>query len=113
METRYYVAVAVTRPALAEETPTVRRIIFALSGFVMLLVLVVMALAPSGSGSAQPTLLAQLNVILNGSAGLALLAGFAFIRARNVAWHKRCMVTAFALSSLFLVSYVLNHAQVG
>lgn len=79
----------------------------------MLLVLVVMAFTPGASGSAQPTLLAQLNVILNGSAGLALLAGFACIRAKNVAWHKRCMVTAFGLSSVFLVSYVLHHAQVG
>ncbi len=79
----------------------------------MLVVLVVMALAPGSPGSAQPTLLAKLNVTLNGSAGLALLAGFACIRAGNLAWHRRCMLTAFGLSSVFLVSYVLHHAQVG
>jgi putative membrane protein len=103
----------VTRSALAEETPLVRRVIFGLSASVMLLVLVVMALAPAGAGSAQPTSLAKLNVILNGSAGLALCAGFAFIRAKNVVWHRRCMLSAFGLSSAFLVSYVLHHAQVG
>ena len=102
-----------TRSALVEETPTVRRIIFGLSASVMLLVLVVMALAPGGAGSAQPTLLAKINVILNGSAGLALLVGFAFIRAKNVTWHRRCMLTAFGLSSVFLICYVLHHSQVG
>ena len=50
---------------------------------------------------------------LNASAGLFLLAGFAFVRSRNVTWHRRCMLTAFGLSSAFLVSYVLHHAQVG
>lgn len=102
-----------TRSALVEESPTVRRVIFALSASVMLLVLVVMALAPGGSGSAQPTLLAKVNVILNGSAGLALVVGYGFIRAKNVTWHRRFMLGAFSLSSLFLVSYVLHHAQVG
>ncbi len=102
-----------TRAALANETPTVRRIIFGLSLSVMLLVLVVMTLAPSGAASAQPSLLAKLNVTLNGSAGLFLLLGFACVRARNITWHRRCMLTAFALSSAFLVSYVLHHALVG
>lgn len=102
-----------TRSALAEETTAVRRIIFALSASVVLAVLVVMALGPSGAAAAQPSLLAKLNVTLNASAGLCLLAGFACVRAGHVLWHRRCMLAAFGFSTAFLVSYVLHHARVG
>jgi putative membrane protein len=103
----------VTRAALLEETTTVRRIILALSVGVLLLVAAVMVLSPRGVAATQPSFLAKLNVSLNASAGLFLLAGFAFVRSGNVTWHRRCMLTAFGLSSAFLVSYVLHHAQVG
>jgi putative membrane protein len=103
----------VTRSALVEESATVRWIILALSVSVVLAVLVVMAFAPSGAASAQPSLLAKLNVMLNASAGLCLLAGLGCVRSGNVAWHRRCMLTAFGLSTVFLVSYVLHHARVG
>jgi len=103
----------VTRSALVEETATVRRIIFALSVSVVLAVGVAMAISPSGNAATQPSPLAKLNVALNASAGLFLLAGFACVRAGNVAWHRRCMLTAFGLSTAFLVSYVLHHARVG
>lgn len=102
-----------TRSALVEETATVRWIIFALSVTVVLAVSLVMALAPSGAAAAQPTFLAKVNVVLNASAGAFLLAGFACVRSGNVTWHRRCMLTAFGLSTAFLVSYVLHHAQVG
>ncbi len=102
-----------TRSALVEETATVRWIIFALSLTVVLAVSLVMALAPSGAAAAQPTFLAKVNVVLNASAGAFLLAGFACVRSGNVTWHRRCMLTAFGLSTAFLVSYVLHHAQVG
>ena len=35
------------------------------------------------------------------------------IRARRIAQHRACMLAAFATSSLFLVCYVVYHAQVG
>ncbi len=102
-----------SHPALVEETATVRWVIFALSVTVILAVLVVMAVSPSGAAAAQPTFLAKVNVVLNASAGAFLLAGFACVRAGNVPWHRRCMLTAFGLSTAFLISYVLHHAQVG
>ena len=69
----------------------------------------------SGGGAAQgtPGALATVNAALNGSAALFLLTGYLFIRKRNVKAHRTCMVTAFVLSSLFLVTYLLHHAQVG
>ena len=69
----------------------------------------------SGGGAAQgtPGALATVNAALNGSAALFLLTGYLFIRKRNVKAHRTCMVTAFVLSSLFLVTYLLHHAWSG
>jgi putative membrane protein len=57
--------------------------------------------------------LPALNAILNGLSAIALLIGYTFIRARRVAAHRISMFTAFAFSTLFLVSYILHHALHG
>ncbi|MFQ5700356.1 MAG: DUF420 domain-containing protein [Acidobacteriota bacterium] len=57
--------------------------------------------------------LPTLNAVLNATSALFLVAGYLFIRRRRVAVHKACMVTAFLVSSAFLVSYLVYHAQVG
>src|SRR2546425_3300976 len=46
------------------------------------------------------------NASLNGTSALLLTTGYWFIRKRKVTAHKTCMLTAFAVSSCFLVSYV-------
>jgi putative membrane protein len=57
--------------------------------------------------------LPALNAILNGLSAVALLIGYTFIRARRVAAHRASMFSAFAFSTLFLVSYILHHALHG
>ena len=57
--------------------------------------------------------LPTLNAILNGTAAALLLAGYISIRARRIDVHRRFMLSAFATSVLFLVSYVTYHAQAG
>ena len=57
--------------------------------------------------------LPALNATLNGIAGLFLLAGFYFIRRRQIARHRAAMLSAFAMSTLFLFSYVVYHANAG
>ena len=57
--------------------------------------------------------LPALNAVLNGIAGLFLLAGFYFIRSGQIERHRRAMLGAFAMSTLFLISYVVYHANVG
>jgi uncharacterized membrane protein YozB (DUF420 family) len=57
--------------------------------------------------------LPALNATLNGIAGLLLLAGFYFIRTRQIARHRAAMLAAFAMSTLFLISYLIYHANVG
>jgi putative membrane protein len=57
--------------------------------------------------------LAPLNAILNGTAGILLLAGFYFIKTKRVRAHRACMLAAFAVSIAFLISYLVFHYHVG
>ncbi|MHB1672655.1 MAG: DUF420 domain-containing protein [Acidobacteriaceae bacterium] len=57
--------------------------------------------------------LPALNAVLNSLSAIALLVGFYFIRRRQIVRHRTSMMTAFAFSALFLVSYVANHALHG
>lgn len=57
--------------------------------------------------------LPALNATLNGISALFLAVGFVFIRRKKIAAHRACMLAAFTTSCLFLVSYLVYHAQVG
>jgi len=53
--------------------------------------------------------LPMLNAILNSGAASFLLAGYVCIRRGRQTAHRNCMMTALALSALFLLSYVYYH----
>jgi putative membrane protein len=53
-----------------------------------------------------------LNGLLNGLATLLLLAGYCAIRLRRITLHRALMGSAFTVSVLFLVSYLVHHYQV-
>ena len=57
--------------------------------------------------------LPAVNASLNALSGILLLVGYALIRARRIEPHRRCMMAAFATSTVFLVCYLVYHAQVG
>jgi len=54
-----------------------------------------------------------INASLNATSGTLLLIGYFLIRARRIELHRKFMIAAFSASSLFLVCYVIYHAQVG
>jgi putative membrane protein len=56
---------------------------------------------------------AALNATLNGISAVLLAAGYSAIRSGKIALHKKFMISAFAVSSAFLVSYLLYHFRVG
>ncbi len=56
---------------------------------------------------------AALNAGLNLTSGVLLLFGWFAIRRRDVARHKRLMLSALVVSALFLVSYGLRFALAG
>ncbi len=87
-------------------------------GLVSFLILVVVAFLLLGRGVEVEThyniaRLPTVNAFLNGTSALLLSAGYLFIRREKVTRHKICMLTAFALSCLFLVLYLVHHYRVG
>ncbi|MGB2625476.1 MAG: DUF420 domain-containing protein [Candidatus Acidiferrum sp.] len=56
---------------------------------------------------------AALNATLNGTSAVLLAGGYAAIRNGKIALHKKFMVSAFAVSTVFLISYLVYHYQVG
>jgi uncharacterized membrane protein YozB (DUF420 family) len=60
-----------------------------------------------------PTSLPLFNAALNSLSAAFLIAGYFFIKRKNVSAHKACMLSAFASSILFLISYLVYHYQVG
>jgi putative membrane protein len=94
-----------TRPAIA----AILVISAAATAFLFWLIYV----HPAAATSTQYAFLPALNALLNGLSATALLFGYTFIRARRIKAHRAAMITAFAFSTLFLVSYILHHALHG
>jgi putative membrane protein len=67
----------------------------------------------SDAASVHYTFLPNLNALLNGMSALALLVGFYFVKSGHITAHRASMLAAFVFSSLFLVSYIANHALHG
>ncbi len=53
------------------------------------------------------------NASLNSLATILLITGYICIRRRRIAAHRAMMIAAFVTSALFLVSYLVYHAQTG
>jgi uncharacterized membrane protein YozB (DUF420 family) len=69
--------------------------------------------APGRGGRADVSALPVVNAWLNGTSAVLLAAGWTFVRRRRLAAHRACMLGAFCVSVLFLLSYVTYHAMAG
>jgi uncharacterized membrane protein YozB (DUF420 family) len=58
-------------------------------------------------------LLPSINALLNGTAAILLICGYTLIRRKRIDAHRRVMLTAFTVSCLFLVCYLVYHYEVG
>jgi len=93
------------------------RVVLSLIGVVSVVALVVVGTlllgrAPAGAGG-EVAALPAVNAVLNGVSAVLLTAGFLFIRRRNVAAHRACMLGAFGASVLFLGCYLVYHYHAG
>jgi uncharacterized membrane protein YozB (DUF420 family) len=57
--------------------------------------------------------LPAINAILNATAACLLVWGYTLIRRKRIEKHRKVMIAAFAASCLFLLCYLVYHAQVG
>jgi putative membrane protein len=56
------------------------------------------------------SMLPALNAVINGTVSVLLITGVWFIKNGKQQQHRACMIAAFGLSALFLVSYVIYHS---
>ena len=102
------------RLATSDTERAVRWITAGLSLFVIgAVAAVIFGAHPPPAGDAKASVLPTVNAILNGTSALLLSVGYVCIRRRKILAHRTCMITAFVVSSLFLVTYLLHHHQVG
>jgi putative membrane protein len=57
--------------------------------------------------------LPTVNAFLNATAAILLVWGFTLIKRKKIAEHRRVMLSAFAVSCIFLVCYLVYHYNVG
>ncbi len=57
--------------------------------------------------------LPHLNATLNATATFLLLLGYIWIKSGREMAHRRTMLTCFAVSVAFLISYLIYHARAG
>ncbi|QNL22825.1 DUF420 domain-containing protein [Hyphobacterium sp. CCMP332] len=89
-----------------------RNLIILLSVAIPLLVAILIFFPQSGKlGDFDVSFLPHLNGVLNTATSICLIAGFIFIKRKKESWHRLMMISAFIISSIFLVSYVIYHYQ--
>ena len=57
--------------------------------------------------------LPAVNATLNATCAVLLLIGWTLIKRGRIRQHRAVMIAAVSISALFLVSYLVYHAQVG
>ncbi len=57
--------------------------------------------------------LPSINAALNATSAVLLVWGYTLIRRKRIQTHRKVMISAFLASCLFLVCYLVYHAQVG
>lgn len=57
--------------------------------------------------------LPAINACLNSLSAILLAVGYRFIRRKNILAHRNCMIGAFLVSTIFLISYVVYHFNAG
>jgi uncharacterized membrane protein YozB (DUF420 family) len=59
------------------------------------------------------SILPTVNATLNALSAVLLVWAYILIRNRRIEQHRKVMLTAFATSCLFLICYLVYHAQIG
>ena len=87
-------------------------IIATLSIVVPIVVAILMLLPDTGAAESVRSL-PLFHATLNALTAVALITGFFFIKNGKMINHRFCMISAFVLSSVFLVSYIIYHYNTG
>ena len=90
-----------------------KRIIWLLSLIVFLVVVSLKYIHLDAELGFDAHVFATVNAFINGSVAFLLLAALFVVKQKNYVLHKRLMLSAMILSSLFLISYIAHHVLTG
>lgn len=90
-----------------------KRIIWLLSLIVFLVVVSLKYIHIETDLGFNPHLFATVNAYINGSVAVILASALVAVKEKKYPLHKRLMLVAMVLSSLFLVSYIAHHVLTG
>jgi len=85
-------------------------LIFGISFLVFALVVILSQLPQAEIIPQYVKYLPTLNAFINATCSLILITSFFAIKKRKIQLHKRLNISAFILSSIFLMSYVIFHS---
>ena len=60
-------------------------------------------------GAPDVSRLPAVNAIINSITSVLLVTAYILIRKKKIVYHRRVMLTAFGMSALFLITYVIYH----
>lgn len=86
------------------------RTIYVVSAIVLVAVVFLFYLPRVENPPSWIPILPKLNAIINALCSVLLVASFIMIKRGKISWHKRLNLTAFFLSCIFFVSYIIFHA---
>ena len=87
--------------------------ILAISAAATLFLFWLIYIHPPAVAAARYAFLPAMDAVFNGLAAIALMIGYALIRAHRIRAHRATMITAFVFSTLFLIGYIAHHALHG
>jgi putative membrane protein len=96
-----------------DERATFGAILVGSAAAVVFLVWLVYLRQPPPAATQRWVFLPRINALLNGLSAVALCVGWYFIKRHRWRPHRASMLSAFGFSTVFLVSYVVNHALHG
>lgn len=86
-------------------------LLIAIISIVVPVLVAILIYTPAFHLNVDVSFLPALNAILNSTVTVLLLLGYYFIRNKNRKAHKLSMLSAFSLSALFLISYIVYHSS--
>ena len=100
-------------PILPKNDRRARILILAVSVVVFIAIVILGRVqVPLGPGF-DPHIFARINAIINSCVSVLLIAALVAVKNKRYFLHRRLMLTAMALSVLFLMSYVCHHLFAG
>ena len=96
-------------PAWKKNDVKAKRLIVALSIVVFTAVVILGRVKLDVRLGFNEHIFAGINAVINSAVSLLLLSALLSVKMKNYLLHKRLMITAIILSSLFLISYICHH----